>query len=159
MVSYCFIHDFGPYAPEDLTGPLACKQRCVNSLSHHNVPERGAVHFADTPDSITGTIRRRTPGAPEFSQQEKEDATACKIAISRGESPETLLKSRLESGTLSRPAAAVCLLEADEKSHIDGSLGQITLNWLWDQRSDLIYPDDNDLVYAMVRLVVREGEE
>ncbi|THW70155.1 hypothetical protein D6D18_10522, partial [Aureobasidium pullulans] len=117
------------------------------------------VHFADTPDSITGTIRRHTPGAPEFSQQEKEDATACKIAISRGESPETLLKSRLESGTLSRPAAAVCLLEADEKSHIDGSLGQITLNWLWDQRSDLIYPDDNDLVYAMVRLVVREGEE
>lgn len=158
MVRYCFTHGFGPYAPEDLAGPLACKQRCVSSLSHHNVPkEKRSTLPIPLIQSLVN--RRRTPGAPEFSQQEKEDATACKIAISRGESPETLLRSRLESGTSSRPAAAVCLLEADEKSHIDANLGQITLNWLWDQRSDLLYPDDNDLVYAMVRLVVREGEE
>ena len=143
MVRYCFTHGFGPYAPEDLAGPLACKQRCVSSLSHHNVPkEKRSTLPIPLIQSLVN--RRRTPGAPEFSQQEKEDATACKIAISRGESPETLLRSRLESGTSSRPAAAVCLLEADEKSHINGNLGQITLNWLWDQRSDLIYPDDND---------------
>lgn len=67
--------------------------------------------------------------------------------------------SRLCDGTLSRPSAGVCLTEANHRGGVEAKLGQAALAWIWDQRGDLTYPDDNDLVYAIVDLLVREGQE
>lgn len=67
--------------------------------------------------------------------------------------------SRLRDGTLSRPSAGVCLTEANHRGGVEAKLGQAALAWIWDQRGDLTYPDDNDLVYAIVDLLVREGQE
>lgn len=110
-------------------------------------------------DPVTGTVRRRTPGAPPPDPQENAAAAACKTAILQGELPETIFKSRLQSGTLSRPVAAVCLIEADSRNQIDAGLGQLALDWLWDERANIIHPDDNDLMHALVRLLMREGQE
>jgi hypothetical protein len=51
------------------------------------------------------------------------------------------------------------VIEASQKVHGETKMGQTALAWLWDQRGDLVYPDDNDLVYAMVDLLVREDQE
>lgn len=114
-----------------------------------------AQPYVESPDPITGTVRRRTPGALPPTQQEIDDATACRIAIDKGESPETIFRSRLRSGTLSRPVAAACLMGADDRGYVEAKLEQAALDWLWDSRGDIVYPEDNDLVYAMVRLLVR----
>lgn len=103
--------------------------------------------------------RRRTPGAPLLSAGEKADAASCRQAIEEGESPETLFRSKLDAGTLSRPVAAICLVEANHRDQVTAKLGQAALTWLWNQRDDLVYPDDNDLVFAMIDLLVREGQE
>lgn len=50
-------------------------------------------------------------------------------------------------------------MEVSQRRHSETKLGQNALAWIWDQRGDLIYPDDNDLVYAMVDLLLREGQE
>lgn len=150
-------------SPSRLLGPRANSwnhsPRLIRSFS--NTSRRAwVVKGADSvPDPITGNLRRRTPGAPPLTSHEIEDAAACRRAIEEGESPEVVFASKLHSGTLSMAAAAVCLTEASQRNYSETKLGQTTLAWLWDQRCDLVYPDHNDLVYAMVNLLVREGQE
>ena len=130
----------------------------IRSVSHYSRRAR----FQDGPtvcDHITGNLRRRTPNALPPSPEEKFDVAACRKAIEAGEDPETLFRSRLHTRTLTRASAAACLMEVSQRVYSEGNLGQTALTWLWDQRSDLIYPDDNGLVYAMVDLLVREGRE
>jgi hypothetical protein len=110
-------------------------------------------------DPVSGIWRRQTPGARPLTPEEKADAFACRRAINEGELPEALFRSRLRDGTLSKLSAGVCLTEANHRGDIEAKLGQAALAWLWDQRGDLTYPDDNDLVYAMVDLLVHEGQE
>jgi hypothetical protein len=50
-------------------------------------------------------------------------------------------------------------MTASQNDRGQTDLGQIALAWFWDQRGDLIYPDDNGLVHAMVDLLVRDGQE
>jgi hypothetical protein len=88
-------------------------------------------------DPVTGSLRRRTPGAPPPTLIDTEDAAACRKAIEEGELPDTVFTSRLQSGTLSMAAAAVCLMEASERRLSEEKLGQTALAWLWDQRGDL----------------------
>lgn len=110
-------------------------------------------------DPATGSRKRRTPDAPQPIDEEVADSAACRKAIDEGELPETLFTSRLLAGTLSRAAAAVCLTQASHSGRVEANLGQTALTWLWNQRGSLIYPDDNVLVYTMVDLLVREGQE
>lgn len=110
-------------------------------------------------DSHASVHRRRTPGAPLPSAKDKADAVACRKAIDEGESSETFLRSKLDAGTLSKPVAAICLMEANHRKQYEAKLGQAALTWLWDQNDSMIYPDDNDLIYTMVELLVHEGQE
>ncbi|KAH0362494.1 hypothetical protein KCU65_g8028, partial [Aureobasidium melanogenum] len=122
---------------------------------------RAAIWFEGpiVTDPVTGARRRQTPGAQPLTPQEKADAFACRKAIKEGELPETLFRSRLRDGTLSMASAGVCLREVNHRGGVEAKLGQAALAWIWDKRGDLTYPDDNDLVYAMVNLLVREGQE
>lgn len=128
----------------------------IRSFSHTS-RHAGQIQGPIAIDPVTGNPRRRTPNAPLPSLQEKLDVAACRKAIEEGEHPETLFRSRLHARTLTRASAAACLMEVSQRNYSEGDLGQTALTWLWDQRSDLIYPDDNGLVYAMVDLLVREG--
>jgi len=130
----------------------------IRSFSHTSRHAKG-VQGPAVIDPITGNQRRRTPGAPLPSSQESDDAVICRQAIEEGQPPETIFRSRLHTGSLSRAAAAVCLTEASQRGHTETKLGQTALQWLWDQRGDIIYPDDNDLIYAVVDLLLREGQE
>jgi hypothetical protein len=112
-----------------------------------------------TRDPVTAKSRRRTPDALPPSLREQNEAAACRQAIDEGEHPDTHFRSILHGGTMSKAVAAVCLMEASQQGYTDTNLGGSALAWLWDKRGDLVYPDDNDLVYAMVDLLVREGQE
>jgi hypothetical protein len=126
------------------THPWTLRPLQIRSFSYSS--RRAKVHEGPTVlDPITGNPRRRTPDAPPPNPREQEDAAVCRQAIEEGEDPGTLFRSRLHAGTLSRAAAAVCLMEASQSDRVQTSLGQAALAWIWDQRGDLIYPDDNGL--------------
>ena len=130
----------------------------IGSVSHYSRRARFQDELT-VRDHVTGNPRRRTPNAPPPSSEEKFDVAACRKAIEEGENPETLFRSRLHAKTLTRASAAVYLMEVCQGGYSEGNLGRTALTWLFNQRSDLIYPDDNGLVYAMVDLLVREGRE
>ncbi|CAD0099487.1 unnamed protein product [Aureobasidium mustum] len=141
-----------PRACVRMPSPRLLSRRFSNTLRYTQTSDWDSVRF----DTVK---RRRTPGAPLLSAEEKANVVACRQAIEEGESPETLFRSKLDAGTLSRPVASICLVEANHRNQVAAKLGQAALTWLWDQRDDLIYPDDNDLVFAMTDLLVREGNE
>lgn len=146
-----------------LVGPRAyfwaSSPHLIRSSSNSSRRARVVEETSYVRDPITGNPRRRTPGAPPPKPLEKQDAAACRKAIEEGELPEIVFASRLRTGNLSMVAATVCLIEANQQGHTGTDLGQTALAWLWDQRGDLICPDDSDLVFAMVDLLVHEGQE
>jgi hypothetical protein len=113
------------------THPWTLRPHQIRSSSQSS--RRAKVYERFTvPDPITGNPRRRTPDAPPLNSREQEDAAVCRQAVEEGEDPETLFKSRLHAGTLSRSSAAVCLMEASQRGHSETKLGQTALAWLWD---------------------------
>lgn len=128
------------------------------------------VHYAP-PFPLSGHRSRRSSSFTRQKIALPKDGTTLITAIHKGEDPLYLLRRYFIQDELTKDLATVCLegflkqLEALPSSEAIArkvqkeKVGQLVLQWLWDDYKNIRNPEDHQLVDAIADLLVQEGQE